>query len=436
MQTVSIEELYKTAGNDSVKENYERYSRLKEKFLERFENDGEISFFSAPGRCEIIGNHTDHNGGKVIAASIDMDTIAAAAPNGLDVIRICSDGYDDVEVDLEDVRRLAFEKTDVSEKDILLNKYTGSSALVAGISASAVKSGFSVAGFDACVSTNVLPAAGVSSSASYEMLVCAVINFLFNENMMTENECAHFGQYAENVFWKKSSGLMDQIACAVGGAVYVDFGDKDEVAFKKTEVSFEDYGYSLVIINTGKGHADLSHEYSSIPEEMFGVARALGRERLCELDLETVLANASKIGDDRALLRAIHFYNESVRVEKVYRAIEKGYIELVLCLMGESGKSSHELLQNCYCCENPHEQKISLALALTENFLKNENAEGISRVHGGGFAGTILCALQTKALGKYVDYMAGIFGEENVHPVRVRKYGAVMVRLTDTCSMF
>jgi galactokinase len=248
---------------------------------------------------------------------------------------------------------------------------------------------------------------------------------------MTENECAHFGQYAENVFWNKSSGLMDQIACAVGGAVYMDFGDKDEVSFKKTEVSFEDYGYSLVIINTGKGHADLSREYSSIPEEMFSVARALGRERLCELDLDTVLANASKIDNDRALLRAIHFYNENERVEKVYSAIEKGYIELVLCLMGESGKSSHELLQNCYCCENPHEQKISLALALTENFLKNENAEGISRVHGGGFAGTILCALQTKALGKYVDYMAGIFGEENVHPVKVRKYGAVMVRLAE-----
>jgi galactokinase len=247
---------------------------------------------------------------------------------------------------------------------------------------------------------------------------------------MTENECAHFGQYAENVFWKKSSGLMDQIACAVGGAVYMDFSNKDEVAFKKTEVSFEDYGYSLVIINTGKGHADLSREYSSIPEEMFGVARALGRDRLCELDLETVIANTSKIDNDRALLRAIHFYNENVRVEKVYTAIEKGYIELVLCLMDESGRSSRELLQNCYCCENPYEQKISLALALTENFLKKENAEGICRVHGGGFAGTILCALQTQALGKYVDYMAGIFGEENVHPVRVRKYGAVMVCLT------
>jgi galactokinase len=164
---------------------------------------------------------------------------------------------------------------------------------------------------------------------------------------------------------------------------------------------------------------------------MFSVACALGRERLCELDLETVLANASKIDKDRALLRAIHFYNENVRVEKVYSAIEKGYIELVLCLMDESGRSSRELLQNCYCCENPYEQKISLALALTENFFKNENAEGISRVHGGGFAGTILCALQTKALGKYVDYMAGIFGEENVHPVKVRKYGAVMVRLAE-----
>jgi galactokinase len=143
--------------------------------------------------------------------------------------------------------------------------------------------------------------------------------------------------------------------------------------------------------------------------------------------LETVLANASKIDNDRALLRAIHFYNENVRVEKVYSAIEKGYIELVLCLMDESGRSSRELLQNCYCCENPHEQKISLALALTENFLKMENAEGICRVHGGGFAGTILCALQTKALEKYVDYMAGIFGDENVHPVRVRKYGACHV---------
>ena len=227
MQTITLDKLY--GGCDDA---LERYKHLREQFVAHFKgiSISDISYYSAPGRCEIIGNHTDHNGGRVIAASINMDTIAAAAPNGTDIIRIYSEGHDYIEVSLGDLNRHA----DLQEQMTLdsyigyfVSNYSGSAGLVAGICQKALEAGYIVKGFDAYITTKVIAAAGVSSSASYEMLICAIINFMFNDNIITENECAHFGQYAENVFWNKSSGLMDQITCAVGGAVYMDFRDKE-----------------------------------------------------------------------------------------------------------------------------------------------------------------------------------------------------------------
>lgn len=436
MQTITLDKLY--GGCDDA---LERYKYLREQFAAHFKgiSISDISYYSAPGRCEIIGNHTDHNGGRVIAASINMDTIAAAAPNGTDIIRIYSEGHDYIEVSLGNLNR----------------HYSGSAGLVAGICQKALEAGYIVKGFDAYITTKVIAAAGVSSSASYEMLICAIINFMFNDNIITENECAHFGQYAENVFWNKSSGLMDQITCAVGGAVYMDFRDKEEVTYKKADISFEKMGYKLVITNTGKGHADLSHEYSSIPEEMYSVARACGCERLCEMDMGKLISNINLIDNDRAVLRAIHFFNENERVDKMYDAIGRGDTDTILNLIGESGTSSWELLQNCYCSDNVSEQKICLALALSKDILASTgcgavdvtatgdvNGEcsvghadtsnrrgGVCRVHGGGFAGVIMSVVPVYKITEYTEYMSKFFGQSNVHVVDVRQFGAVRVEV-------
>lgn len=443
MQTITLDKLY--GGCDDA---LERYKHLREQFAAHFKDISisDISYYSAPGRCEIIGNHTDHNGGRVIAASINMDTIAAAAPNGTDVIRIYSEGHDYIEVSLGDLNRQA---------GYLSSNYPGSAGLVAGICQKALEAGYIVDGFDAYITTEVIAAAGVSSSASYEMLICAIINFLFNDNRITENECAHFGQYAENVFWNKSSGLMDQITCAVGGAVYMDFRDKEEVTYKKADISFEKMGYKLVITNTGKGHADLSHEYSSIPEEMYSAARACGCERLCEMDMDKLVSNINLIDNDRAVLRAIHFFNENERVDKMYDAIGRGDTDTILNLIDESGTSSWELLQNCYCSDNVSEQKICLALALSKDILASTgcgvvdvtatgdaNGEysdgyadicngrgGVCRVHGGGFAGVIMSVVPVYKLTEYKEYMSKFFGQSNVHVVDVRQFGAVRVEV-------
>ena len=389
-----------------------RFQAVADHFAEIYHHDT-AEFFTAPGRTEIIGNHTDHNGGRVIAGSIDMDTIGAAYPNNSNIIRITSEGYDkEVVVDIEKL-------SDVP-------KAQGTVSLVAGMVEAIQKFGFKVAGFDAYVTTNVIRAAGVSSSASFEMLVCSVINYFFNDGAMTYINYAKAGQYAENVYWLKASGLMDQLACAVGGPILLDFSDKENISCEKIAFSFEDMGCRLVIVNTGKGHADLSEEYSSIPMEMREAAKAMGVELLCESNMENLLAHVKDIPNDRAVLRAMHFYEENRRVADAVKAVENKDGEGFLRLLEESGNSSWEWLQNCYSLQNCKEQKITLSLALTKLFL-NKIGAGICRVHGGGFAGVIMCVLPIENADAYVDYMAQYVGRENVYPMNIRSTGAVHV---------
>lgn len=401
----TMEEVYGQAAG--VKE---RFERLEKRFKERFGENGEPEFFSAPGRTEIIGNHTDHNGGKILAGSIDKDTIGAARPNGRNIICIASEGYAEIEIDLSRLEEL--------------KEVGGTRGLVGGLVEAARNLGYQVSGFDACISTNVIAAAGVSSSASFEMLICAMINYFFNENKIEYTDYARMGQYAENVYWKKASGLMDQMACAVGGAILLDFSNKDEICYEKVEVSFETIGYRLIIVNTGKGHADLSWEYSQIPLEMKEAARALGVNQLSETTQEALLENLSRIDNDRAILRSLHFFAENSRVEQAERAVKEGDYQRLLAVIEESGRSSWELLQNCYSLQNYKEQKMSLALALTQLFTK-KTGRGISRLHGGGFAGVIMCVLPTEDVDSYTAYMAPYFGKENIYPMNIRKTGAV-----------
>ncbi|MCD8104118.1 MAG: galactokinase [Lachnospiraceae bacterium] len=418
-----------------------RYQSLAENYQKKFAPEkadaaqGKMKFFTAPGRTEIVGNHTDHNGGRILAGSISLDTIGAACKNGTDVITIVSEGYRDrIIVDLTRLDRVP--------------KNRGSFSLVAGMAIAAREMGFAVSGFNAFVSTEVISAAGVSSSASFEMLICAMINEFFNEGRMRCIDYARIGQYAENHFWDKASGLMDQMACAVGGTIMLDFSKiaappkepagggaasesgkgtppdvSDDDICKRVEFSFSQLGYDLVIVNTGKGHADLSDEYSSVPMEMKEAAHALGVELLCETDEETLLSHLSAIPNDRAILRALHFFEENKRVDAAYQAALNRDGATLLRMIEESGRSSWEWLQNCYSIRNYTEQKVDLTLALTKLFL-DRTGRGVCRVHGGGFAGVIACVLPQEETEDYVNYIAQYVGRENVYPMNIRTFGA------------
>lgn len=406
-----IEVLY---GEESERAR-KRYAHLQEKFTEEF-GEAELRYFSAPGRTEIIGNHTDHNGGQILAGSITLDTICAAAPTDDGIITIVSEGYRPVSVDTK-----ALSETP---------KEDGSKSLVAGMAEAAENFGYKVGGFRAYVTSEVIASAGVSSSASFEMLVCTVLNAFYNEGKMSIADYARMGQYAENHWWNKSSGLMDQMACAAGGVIFLDFSEG--VRYETIDFSFDDYDMDLFILNTGKGHADLTEEYSSIPHEMYAVAEKLGESRLADVSelvlLTTLGGMREKLGNDRALLRALHFFEENKRVNEAREAVAAGNSDKLLQLMGESGKSSYEWLQNAYCTEDTKEQSIPLALCLTELFLKR-CARGTCRIHGGGFAGVIMAILPKEEREDYTAFMSQFFGKENIYRMGLRRYGAVEVRL-------
>lgn len=392
-----------------------RYDELVTMFEEKFGDTKGIEFFSAPGRTEIIGNHTDHNGGMILAGSIDLDTIGAAVPNGTSQIHIFSQGYkNEITVDLE-----ALDKVE---------KKAGSNALLAGMMEATKKFGFQTGGFNACISTKVISAAGVSSSASFEMLICSIINYFFNDGAIDYPKYARIGQYAENVYWLKASGLMDQMACAVGGPILLDFADENKIQYEKVDFSFDKMGYRLVIVNTGKGHADLSEEYSSVPSEMKEVAALLGVSRLCETNIDALLEKLPEVKNDRAALRALHFFTENQRVQDGIKAVEEGDNDKLLKIIEASGDSSWKWLQNCYSLQDVTEQKICLTLALTRLFL-DKIGKGVCRVHGGGFAGVIMAVVPVESADEYVQYIGKYVGENNVYPMNIRAVGAVHVEL-------
>ncbi len=426
-----ILDLEKVYGADAESAR-KRLAVLEERFKQNFGADaageGGIKYFTSPGRTEIIGNHVDHNGGYILAASITMDTVAAAAPAGDNIVTIISEGYrDPVRIDLDRLDRVP--------------KCKGTLSLVAGMLEAAKKAGFAVGGFSACVSTKVIPSAGVSSSASFEMLIAQIINDLFNDGRMTFPDYARIGQYAENHFWDKGSGLMDQMACAAGGTIFLDFSH-DDVKYEKLDFTFDALDCSLVIVNTGKGHADLSAVYSSIPDEMHAVAAELGVKNLWETTQEDLLENLvrirEKLGNDRAILRALHFFTECSRVKEARQALLEGNKKKMLDLINESGLSSARWLQNLYCDEK--EQSITLALLLTEIFFAEHGCaaqtaadadavRGVCRVHGGGFAGVIMSIVPRELTDDYINYMTPYFGRDNIYLTGIREVGAAQLAL-------
>lgn len=407
------EELKRIYGEDAA-EAEKRFACLKDRFAETFGGCEGAEGFTSPGRTEIIGNHTDHNGGKILAASVTLDTIALARKKDNGIISVLSEGYPMLTLDLN--------RLDEVPKD------QGTLSLVGGMLKAFRERGYVIGGFEACASSNVVSAAGISSSASFEMLICSILNYFYNDNKISYDIYARAGQYAENVYWHKASGLMDQMACACGGTILLDF--HDDVKYKPVSFTFDDIGYKEILINTGKGHADLSAEYSSVPDEMRLIAAKLGGKNLCEADEEELLKHLNEIrkdvNNDRAVLRALHYYEECRRVDEAEAALAAGRPEKILDLISESGHSSHEWLQNAYVASAPEEEPVPLALALSEIFMKRHGA-GVCRLHGGGFGGVIMAAVPKELAEAYTEFMAPYFGRENIFVTGIRRTGAVHI---------
>lgn len=377
-------------------------------------DDRDIFVFSVPGRSEIIGNHTDHNNGKVMAGAINKDILAIVAKNDDNVIRFCSEGYSKDQIAI----------ADVSSAD-KFRKFT-SRALVAGMANAFINAGHSVGGYDAYSCTEVLKGSGLSSSAAFEVMVGNIMNHLYNDGNVDNKEIAKYAQYSENFYFGKPCGLMDQMACAVGGFVYIDFEDNANPKVESVDFSLAEAGYSLCIVNTGGNHANLNADYASVPAEMKAVAAYFGKKTLRGLSEEDILKEAKnlrkKVGD-RAIMRALHFVRENGRVEFAKDALKKGNLNSFFGIVRSSGESSFKYLQNVYTTINVAEQGLSLALSVTESLLLGKG--GAFRVHGGGFAGTIQAFVKNENLDEYVRVMNSVFGDGAVMVLNIRPAGAV-----------
>ena len=361
-----------------------------------------ICHFSAPGRTEIGGNHTDHQHGRVIAAAVDMETMAEVTLNGTNVIRVDSEGYKPVEIDLSDLKIREEEKNTTA-------------ALIRGVAAAFAQRGYKLAGFDAKVKSTVLPGSGLSSSAAFEVLIGRILNGLFADNAVSAIEIAQIGQYAENVYYGKPSGLMDQMASSVGGLVFIDFNDPKMPVVEKVDYDFAHSGYTLCTIDSGADHADLTDEYVAIPAEMKQVAKFFGKKVLREVDEKEFyekIAEVRKETGDRAVLRAIHFFNENRRVQMQVRALKNDNFDAFLHYVNESGMASWTLLQNVTPAGYIEKQDMAFTIALCQQLL---GGEGAVRIHGGGFAGTALAFVPND---KFESFKAGTetaLGEGHCH---------------------
>lgn len=398
------------ASDKALLRNRARYLSAAESFSRLYPDCGEIRIFSASGRSEIGGNHTDHQHGCVIAAAVDLDVVAIVAENDEKVIRITSEGYPPDVIDL----------SDLSPRD---EEKGTSAALIRGVAAGFAKKGIEVGGFNAYTVSDVIGGSGLSSSAAFEVLVGTIIDKLCGKEAVGAVEIAKIGQFAENTYFGKASGLMDQMVSSVGGFVFIDFDDPEKPEIRKVGFDFSRAGYSLCITDTKGSHADLTDDYSAVSEEMRSVARVLGAEVLGDCDEDEFyekLPDLRKECTDRAILRSAHFFADDRRAGLEAEALESGDTVEFFHLVNESGRSSCELLQNIYSCRKPLEQGISVGIMLSRRFL-GEN--GAVRVHGGGFAGTVQAFVPAYLAEEYSAEMDRVFGEGSCHILTVRPVG-------------
>ena len=370
--------------------------------------------FSAPGRTEICGNHTDHQHGCVLAAAVDLETVATVQVNESNLIEIQSEGYPLVTVDLNDLTVREEEKNSTA-------------ALIRGVASAFVQRGAKLSGFRAEVRSTVLPGSGLSSSAAFEVLIGTILNELFFEKKLTAIEIAQIGQYAENVYFGKPCGLMDQMASSVGGMVYIDFEDPENPKVQKIDVDLATFGYGLCIIDTGADHADLTDEYAAIPGELAELCQCFGKKYLREIPKAEFVQKISEIRGkvtDRAILRAFHIYRENDRVRQLVEALRWDDIEAFLDLIKESGRSSWMYLQNITPAGAVQHQEVAVALALCETYLKGQ---GAFHVHGGGFAGTVQAFVPLDMLDSFKASIEEVLGENSCHVLNIRQQGGIRV---------
>ena len=406
----------KTLYGAEAPEQEARYRELAAYFAEEFRAEETLEFFSAPGRTEVGGNHTDHNNGKVLAAAVNLDVIAAVHKTDDGVISLKSVGYPIDVIDTVDLEVKEAEKE-------------RSAALIRGVCARLKALGYNIGGFEAVTTSRVLKGSGLSSSAAFEVLVVTILSHLYNDGKIDPVEAAQVSKFAENVYFGKPSGLLDQMAASVGGFTTMDFGDPAAPVIEKIDFDLNRYGYALCVVDTGGNHADLTGEYAAVPVEMKSVAAQFGKSVLREVDeVEFIKAIPQLRGkvSDRAILRAIHFFDDNRGVEKEVAALKAGDFETFKQLVIASGRSSATHLQNVFAVVNPAEQGVTLALAVIEKLL---DGKGAYRVHGGGFAGTVQAYVPLEMLKSFKKDIEAVFGEGACYVLSVRSAGGTKVEL-------
>ncbi len=402
-------------GEAAVPEQKARYLSAIDAFEARY-GERDVMIFSVPGRTEVSGNHTDHNYGRVIAAAVDRDVIAVVAKRDDEAVRVKSEGYP------EDVVSLSS-----PSKPGKMGYFT-SKALIEGVIAGMKARGYAVCGFDAYTTSNVRKGSGISSSAAFEVLLGKILSVLAAKDAVPHPELARIAQYAENVYFGKPSGLMDQTACAVGAFITIDFADPEQAVIEQIPFDLEKAGYALCVTYTGGNHANLNDDYAAIPAEMKAVAAHFGKQVLRQITMEELMGEIPALREktgDRAILRAIHYLNENKRVGALVDALKAGDVESFLAGVNASGASSFQYLQNVYTNANVAEQGISLALAVSDQLLAGKKAAW--RVHGGGFAGTVQAFVPLADVPAYCEGMNAVFGKDACSVFRIRPEGAAVV---------
>ncbi|MCD7722899.1 MAG: galactokinase [Clostridiales bacterium] len=400
--------------DEEIKKQRARYISLLCDFVSEFGADRDVIITSAPGRTEVCGNHTDHNNGKVLAASVNLDAVAVAAKNTDGIVRVKSKGH-------------AMNVVMLTELEPDEGEYGHSTAMVRGTISRLKDLGYAAGGFDAVTVTDVIGGSGLSSSAAFEVLIGTTVSYLFNGGEIGAVDIAKAAQYSENVFFGKPCGMLDQTASSVGTFVTVDFKSPENPVIEKLDFDFQAASHALCIIDTKGNHSDLTDEYAAVRSEMESVAKALGKKVLREIDFadfEAAVPGLVGRVADRAILRAYHFYNENLRVERAVAALKCGDFGEFKRAVDESGKSSYMFNQNVYAASDPAEQKISLALCLSEQVLAGR---GVCRVHGGGFAGTIQAFVPNDLLGEYKSRLESVFGPGSCYVLAIRPVGGTRV---------
>ena len=407
----TLNDLY--VDDNAILYQKERYINSLEKYISIYDND-DVEIFSAPGRTEVCGNHTDHQQGEVLAGAINKDAIAVVKKSDEQVVRVVSEGYDMIVINLDELEYQDAERETTK-------------SLIKGVLFKTKELGYVIGGFQAYITSDVLIGAGLSSSAAFETLIGTILSGLYNQMAIDPIVIAQIGQFAENKYFGKPCGLMDQMACSVGALVHIDFSNKDIPMVQRVAFDLHKQGYSLCITDTKGSHADLTADYAAIPEEMKKVANFFGKEILLGITLEEILSHFEQLralAGDRAVLRSIHFIYENRRVQNAVKALEDENVEKFLDEIKASGDSSYKYLQNVYSNSDVTNQSVSLALALSEAFLAGH---GVCRVHGGGFAGTIQAFVENEFVKEYRSKMNEVFGADSCNVLQIRKYGGIKV---------